>query len=271
MLFRFLLIVSLTACSSSKPTPYQKEKKQEGYRDEAFEELKISRFRGNSYTNKDKAQRYAEFRAIEICSETDKKHANIIDIFDKTIQKEITRSSGTGWGPSYFGMYPYYSRYSSIGFGAGFNTISSNSWSETLVYPLIEVYYTCSDKVFRPQLIMKEISAEDMKHLVKDVKGAVQVEKVHEDSPNKSSLETGDIILKANGKRIEKVFELIRMFTDASNEVTVQVLREGERVISKLRGKDITAEVEAAEKDIISKVCKDKDKQENLRNVKLCN
>lgn len=262
-----LLLLTLVSCAT-KPTPYQKEKKQEGFKDESYEELKVSRFRGNSYTKKDRAQSYAEFRAIEVCRR-EEKLANMIDIFDKTVQKEITRSSGSGWGPSYFGMYPYYSRYSSFGFGAGFNTISTNSWNETLIFPNIEIYYTCAEKVFRPQLIMKEISAEDMKHLVKDVKGAIQVEKLLEDSPNKI-LEPGDIILKANGRRIEKVFELIRLFKDKDTEVSVQVLREGERMPAKLTGIDVTAKIQEAEKKIIEKVCKDKDDQEKLKDNQLC-
>lgn len=271
MIRSLIILAILAGCSSTKPTPYQKEKKHEGFADEALEDLKISRFKGNSYTKKDRAQRYAEFHAIENCLPTEHKHANIIDIFDKTVQKEITRSSGSSWGPStYFGMYPYYSRYSSFGFGAGFNTISANSWNETLIYPVIEVYYTCSDQVVRPELIFKEISANDMKHLVKDVRGAIQVEKIADTSPNKSTVEPGDIILKANGRRIEKVFELIRLFKTTSEEVTVQLLREGERVVAKLKGRDITLDVEKTEKEIISKVCSDKIEQEHLKTNPLC-
>lgn len=270
MIRPFLVLLLIAGCAS-KPTPYQKEKKQEGFTDGGFEGLSVARFRGNSYTKKDKAQTFAEFRAIQVCSETENKHANIIDVFDKTIQKNIIRSSGSGWGPSYgMGMYPYYSRYSSFGFGVGFNTVSTNSWNETLIYPVMEVYYTCSDKIIRPEIVFKEISAEDMKHLVKDVKGAIQVESIPEISPNTKAVERGDIILKANGKRIEKVYELIRLFVTQESEISVQILREGERVISKLKGKDVTSEVEKTEKDIVTRVCGEKDKHEKLKKVSLC-
>jgi hypothetical protein len=269
MLPHILFLVILVGCATEKPTPYQKEKQKEGYRDSTQEKFHIASFKANTYTKKDRAQSYAEFRAIEKCSE-ENKHANIIDIFDKTVEKEVIRSTGSSWGPSsYFGMYPYYSRYSSFGIGGGFNSISTDSWKEKLVYPYLEAYYTCANKIFRPQVMFKELDVENMKHLVKDVKGAIQVEKIDEAGPNKQSLELGDIILKANGRRIEKVFELIRLF-DTGEDVSVQILREGEKILTKIKAKDVTEEVLKAEKEIIHRVCKNKKKEENLKTNKFC-
>lgn len=271
-LFSLIMIFIVTSCASNKPTPYQSEKKKEGYRDEFYEDLKVATFKANSYTKREKAKSYAEFRAIETCR-GENKIANIIDVFDKTIEKEITRSSGTGWGPSYgFGMYPYYSRYSSFGLGVGMNTMSSNSWNETIVYPVLQVYYTCAEKVFRPQLIFKELSVEEMKHIVKDVKGAIQVEKIIEDSPNKSAVVEGDLVIKANGRRIDKVYELIRLFNKPDTVVTLQVLREGERVVTNIKGIDITERVKVKENEIISNVCADKKHkyQKSLKKRDLC-
>lgn len=273
MIFRLAIIFLMVSCASNDPTPYQKQKKKElGYSDKKTGNLRIATFRGNSYTSRERALRYAEFRAIEICRSTPEDHANILDIFDKTVEKEITRSSGTTWGPSYFGMYPYYSRYSSFGIGAGFNTISSNSWNETLSFPVIEAYFTCENSIFRPDLIFKELPAEAIKHLVKDVKGAIQVEKIPENSPNEKTVEIGDIILKADGKRVEKVYQLIHMFGPQNKEVTAQLLREGDKKIVTLKSKEVTEEIIEAEKKIIKKVCKDKDKedQERLKKSELC-
>lgn len=270
---RLLLLLFIIASCATKPTPYQKEVKKEGYQDKSFEDLKVATFRANSQSNRENAQMYAQFRAIENCRETEDKHANVIDIFDKTIEKEYTRSTGSGWSPTYYGgYYPYYSRYSSFGLGVGFSTMNSESWNEKLSYPVIEVYYTCSDAVWRPQLIFKEISAEQMKHLVKDIKGAIQVENIPADSPNKNNIELGDIILKANGKRIEKVFELIRLFNKENPEVSVLLLREGEKVVARLKSKDITDQVKSNEDEIIKQVCKkkDKDHQKELKTRKLC-
>lgn len=268
------VLVFVMSCASNKPTPYQKEKKKFGFSDDTFAELKVATFRANSHTKKSKAQNYAEFRAIENCLQEENKHANIMDIFDKTIQKEIMRTSGSGWGPTYgFGMWPYYSRYSHFGMGMGFNTMSSNSWNETLTYPIIQVYYNCAEKILRPGLMLKEISPENMKILVKDLKGALQIEKINENSPNAGNISEGDIILKANGKRIEKVYDLIRLFSESQTEVTVNIMREGEKIVTKLKGSDITDEVIKAEKEIINRVCKDKKKkpQKTLQKRKLCN
>jgi hypothetical protein len=269
---RLLILAMFVGCSSTKPTPYQKEKKQEGYRDSVFEDLRVATFLGNSYTKKDRAQSFAEFRAIETCAQDTNKHANIIDIFDKTVEKQITRSSGSTWGPSGFGAYPYYSRYTSFGFGVGYNTMNSNSWNETLIFPIMEVYYTCSNVVFRPEIMFKELSANQMNTLVKDVKGAIQVEKILPDGPNRSNILLGDIILKANNQRIEKVYELIRLFDDRNHEVEVVLLREGERVTVKMNSKNITSKVVEKEKQIIERVCTDTKSKKNktLKNSSLC-
>lgn len=267
-----ILLFVIVSCSSSKPTPYQKEKKHEGYHDAAFEDLGVASFKGNSYTKREVAKKFAEFRAIEMCKEQ-QKHANIIDVFDKTVEKDVVRTTGSSWGPSYgygYGMYPYYSRYPGFGFGIDYNTMSGTSWSEKLIYPDLEVYYNCREKIYRPQVFMKEVSAEQMKLLVKDLKGALQVEKIGDKSPNEKKIELGDIILKADGRRIEKVFELIRLFDSKESIVKLSILREGQPITAKITAKDVTDEVDTTEKQIIQDVCKHKDKEEHLKQVKLC-
>ncbi len=276
MFSRFLILLFIVSCSTSKPTPYQKEKKKEGYRDQTYEELRVSSFRANSNTKKDRAILYAEFRAIDQCLSEGKKHANLIDVQDKTVEKEITKSTGGAWGPSiYGGAYPYYSRYSTIGVGIDYSTISTNSWKETMIFPHIEVYYTCSEQIYRPRVGFKELNAEEIKHLVKDVKGALQIEKIMDNSPNKDRFESGDIILKARGKRIEKVYELISLFTASQREVSLEILREGERKRVTMNSSDVTEEVALAETEKIKAACQDKkikkyNEKSELLNNKLC-
>lgn len=263
-----LLILTLFVSCATKPTPYKSEKNKEGYSDQQEGNFRIATFKANSVSKKAKAQRYAEFRAIETCHELNGLHANILDIVDKTIEKDITRTSGTNWGPSYgFGMYPYYSRYSSFGFGIGMNTMSGSSWKEKVIFPVMQAWYTCSEKVYRPKLLLKEISAEESKLLVKDLKGSIQVAKVPEDSPNKTALEDGDIILKANGKRVEKVYDLIGLFDRHDSEVTAQLLRDGEKVLTKLRAIEVTEEVVKTEEEIVADVCHDQ-KYKNQTSLK---
>lgn len=271
MLIRILCLLIVVSCSSTKPTTYHAERKKEGYNDNTLDGMSVASFKGNSYTKKDEARTYAEFRAIEICKTRENKLANIIDMLDKTVEKDVTRTSGTNWGPSYgFGAYPYYSRYSSFGIGVGMSTVSGTSWNEKLIYPHIEILYNCREKVFRPQIMMKEISSEQMKLLVKDLKGALQIEKVIEGSPNARKVEAGDIILKANGKRIEKVYELIRHFDKENDLVTLSILREGQPVLAKITATDITSEVVKTEEEIIKRVCDKKNKQEKLKKKELC-
>ena len=204
------LLILLLGCAS-KPTPYQPMKKHEGYKEKTLEGLQVVVFRGNSYSKKAKARFYAEFRAIEVCRETGFKLANIFDFMDKTTSRDVIRTSS--FGPSYYyGMSPFYSRYSGFGMSAGFGNSVHDSWKETYVYPNIEVVFRCSNEAVRPELLLREVPAEEMKHLVKDLKGALQVEKVPEDSPNKGNLLPGDIILKLGETRIQRIYELLSTF-----------------------------------------------------------
>lgn len=263
------MLLSLVACAT-KPTPYQKEHNKQGYRDIMEDGLRISSFKGNSVTKKDYATSFAEFRAIDQCR-NENLHANILDVVDKTIKKDVTRSSGTGFGPTW-GMYPYYGRYSSIGIGGTFGGMSGQSWQETLIFPQIEVYYTCSEKIQRPKMVFKEISDEQMKLLVKDLKGALQIIKIEEDAPSKNDFEHGDIILKADNQRIEKVYELHRLITPNRKELTVAIMREGQKMEKTLKTSDVTENVIKAEDDIIGKICqmKKEEKQKDLLKSKAC-
>ena len=266
----FLLIFSLLAGCATKPTPYQKEKKKEGFSDLSREDFKVSVFRANSKTKKDRVELFAQFRAIENCYEKSL-HTNVIAVLDQTIEKQVTRSTGGGWGPSYgFGMYPYYG--SSFGFGANFNTISADSWREVLEFPIIEVYYRCSEIIYRPLVKFRELSADQIKHLVKDVKGGLQIEEMLSHSPNAETFQNGDILLKANGKRLERIYDLTKLFAPGSQTVNVEFLREGERFSRVMKSKNVTEESKIHEEEILKRVCsmKGDHREELLRERKWC-
>lgn len=250
-------VVFLVGCSS-QPTRFQKKKHGEGYFDGASDGLRLSTFVGNQYTKPGKARLYAEFHAIETCKSEGYKFANVIDIFDKSVRKQVTKTDSTG--PTYYGsygMYPFYSRYSGMGVGVGFGTTSSRSWNETYVFPRIEVPYTCDNSIYRPKLMFREVPAEEMKHLVKDIKGGVQVQKIMDDSPNKGTLKQDDMILKAQGSRIERVYELIKLFSEKHTGVEIELLREGARIKTTMKATDVTDVAGAAEEKIIEEACKD--------------
>jgi hypothetical protein len=257
-----ICLILLFACSS-KRTQYQKfEKKEGGYSDAVTEDhLHVTKFEGNSLTKKSYAELFAKFHSLEECRKTGSPYSHIIGVIDKSSTKKVIRSNSDAWGPSYYygmGMSPFYSRYSGFGFSTGINMVNSRAWEETLVYPEIDVIYHCTEKVYEPEIAMRDVPAEEMKHLVKDLKGGVQVEKILPGSPN-TALKQEDIIIKAEGKRIMKGHELLALFKDGPDPVKALILREGEKKTVKIRAEDVTKKVEKNLAEIRASACKFED------------
>lgn len=258
----FFILILLASCST-KRTQYQKyEKKTGGYSDAVVEDgIHAARFEANSLTKRTYANLFARFRSLEECREEGKPYSHILGIIDRSSTKKVMRSDGDYWGPSYYGgvgMSPFYNRYSGFGFSTGINFINSRSWEETLVYPEVEVLYHCTDKVYEPEMVMRDIPPDDMKHLVKDLKGGVQVERILPDSPNKDIHEE-DIIIRADGKRVMKGHEILALFKDGPRAVPIEVLREGERKTLTLRAHDVTKTVDQNLHAMKDKACKFED------------
>lgn len=264
------LLLLMTACSSGERTKYQAYDREErgGYRQEKFSEgVDVVVFQGNRFTKRREAEAFARFRSIEICQERGSPLTQILGVEDKSSVKEVTRSSSNVYGfPSYYyGYSPFWNRYSGIGISAGINTVSSESWQETLVYPRYEILFRCTEKVFEPELILREVSAEEMKHLVKDLKGGLQVEKIMGGSPN-TSLQPQDIILRVGGERITRNWELLASFSEKKSSVAVQILRDGERKTLEMRSREVTEEAQKSQQETINSVCK----LEELEERSLC-
>lgn len=137
----------------------------------------------------------------------------------------------------------------SVGFG------TTTSWTETYTYPSFQVAFHCSDKVFGPELLLREVSSEDMKLLVKDLKGGLQVEKVLENSPNEKRLFTGDVILKTGGARVETIPQFMIEFTAARREIPVEILREGVRKSVRVRSSEVSELLRTSQKSIVDQAC----------------
>lgn len=260
-----LLVLSVFGCAT-KPTEYRSMKKQEGYKERVVENDLLSvTFKANSSTKKERAELFAKFRAIESCQEKGKSLTHILDVVDKTRSQQVTKTDSIG--PAYYyGMSPFYGRYYGAGWGMGmgFNTVSTRSWNETYTYPEYEVFFQCVNDVKDARIYFKQISAETMKILVKDLKGSLQVERVLDDSPNKGAIEVGDIILKVNGERIESVLELFRI---AKNKTaTLDILREGEKKKVSLKLIDVSNIVKETQNGTISAAC-GKDKLKEKREI----
>ncbi len=245
--FSFFLILILAGCSSAKRTQYGSyEKKNGGYTDGVLEgDIHITRFEANSLTKRSYAEMFARYHSLESCRKEGKSYSHILAVIDQSSKKKITRTNGDSWGPSYYygmGMSPFYSRYSGFGFSTGINVINTQAWEETLVFPDVEAIFHCADKVYEPEIAMRDVPPDEMKLLVKDLKGAIQVEKILPGSPN-TNLKEEDIILRAEGKRIMKGHQLLALFKDNPKVVRVEVLRDGEKKQIDLRGQDVTLKV----------------------------
>lgn len=266
-MLRILTLLLLIAACASEPTKYGKYvKKDGGYQDKTLDgNFRVVNFKANSNTKTSLAINYATFRAIEICTSSNFKLTHLLDTFDKTQSKTVTRTSTNGYPSYYYGMSPFYSRYS--GFGFGYSNMQSSSWNETLKYPEVEVIFECANEVYAPGIELREVSAEEMKHLIKDLHGGLQVERIPKEA-SQSKLKVGDIIIMGDGLRIQQNYQLLGLFHKSpDHEIKVDILRDGVtlRALS-LKGVDASDKILEAQNKVIQSVCK----KEELKKNPLC-
>lgn len=255
----FTLIYS--SCSTS-PTQYTEstDKKKNGFTDATIDEnLKKVEFLGNSSTKKDKAEAYAKFRAVEICRKQDKL-THILLVTDKTFDKDISYT--TSYYPTYYyGAAPYYGRYGYHGGGVAMYSGSPQmqTTNETYTYPYYEVYFECMNDPIDSKVSFKPLSSSQVKDFVKDLKGAVQVDEILPDSPNRNILKSADIIVKANNERVGNKLELYQASrrNPRGNKFILDIFREGKPMKVEVNFEDVTELVTHAEKGIVKEGCKD--------------
>jgi hypothetical protein len=228
------------------------------------DDLRVATFMGNAYTKKQDAVLFAKFRAVEWCQSQDKKLAYILGVNDNSETQDVIRTSSSGWPSYYYGMSPYYGHFNS-GLGLGFSHMSSNSWEESYVYPRYDVVYECQDVVWGPEIIFREATRDEMKLLVKDFKGGLQIEKILPGSPNRELFDEGDVLVRANNIRIESVSDLLHKFKADKNNLQVSFFREGIKRSAPLRSKNITEQVEKSQREIIKAACRKKELKESHR------
>jgi hypothetical protein len=252
--FSLLIATFLFSCST-KRSQYSPYKKDEGYKDSKEASVRKTSFKGNEVTKAQDAEVFATFRAIELCQQENKKLLHVLDVANKTTKKDIIRQTG-GYNPSYYyGMSPFYGRYSGFGMGIGMST--GSAWMDTLEYPEIEITFQCEEKVFGPRVVFRDVNAENMKLLVKDLKGGLQIEKILPGSPNEKQVEVGDIVLKMEGVRIERSQEIQIAFNrePRPQKLTLEILREGVKMKAPLLAVDITQDVQKCQDDMIRMAC----------------
>ena len=266
MLRLFLLLVLVTSCASDRTKYGKYSKKEGGYQEKVLEDsLRVVSFKANSRTKTELARKFARFRATEICLTENFKLAHILGVFDKTESKTVTRTSSNGYPSYYYGMSPFYGRYS--GFGFGFGSMHSSSWNETLKYPDVEVIFQCANEAFEPLTVFREVPAEEMKHVVKDLRGALQVEKIPKEV-GVSELKVGDILIIAEGERIQQQYQLLSHLNKSkTRHIRVEVLRDGKTKQGLvLKAQDISPQVLEAQASLVKGVCK----KEEMKVNKLC-
>lgn len=261
VLLAALVLVSV-GCST-RPTTYQlSTKDKDGYSDKNMDNLlRVATFKGNSATSKETAELYAKFRAIEICEELGNTLTHIMLVKDNTYSKEISQTTATA--PTYYyGMSPYYGRGGAYGrgYGMGYGTVSTTTLNDTYTYPMFDAYFECVDRPVDARVSLTNLSASQMKDIVKDLQGAVQVEEVLDDSPNKGTLEKGDIVVRVNNERVEKIIDVYHLLRKpGGSKFRAEVYRNGVKKMVDVKLADVTDQVTESQKEIIKQACKVKD------------
>jgi hypothetical protein len=268
-----VVVIFMSVGCASRPTPYVEHKEdaktKDGYSDKVIDNnLKVSTFQGNASTKKETAELYAKFHAIEICHQLGKTYTHILRVKDNSFTKNITQT--TAVGPSYYyGMSPYYGGYAyGPGLGMSYGATSTTTRNETYNYPLFDVYFECVDKPMDPRISFNPLSVSQMKDLVKDVMGAVQVNEVLKDSPNLGKIQSGDIVIKGGGVRVETVQALYQAFKNSNpNNFKLEFFRDGIKKEVTVKSLDVTELVAYAQEQIIKDACQ----KEGIKDVsKLC-
>jgi hypothetical protein len=246
-----IFLVAIYACSST-PTQYAKSiSDKQGYTDKAIDNnLMLSTFKGNSSTKKDSTELYAKFRAIEVCSEKGKPYTHILLVKDKTFEKQISQTT-TNYPAYYYGASPYY---------GGYGGVTTNTSNESYTYPVFDVYFECVDRPFDARMSYKVLSQSQMKDFVKDLQGAVQIEEILPDSPNKDTFKVADIIVAVNGTRVENILGLYQASRNAADRnLEIDFFREGVKKKAHVKFLDVTELVGNAQAEIKKMACKKED------------
>jgi hypothetical protein len=252
MRISLFFLLMLAACST--PTGYVAGKNEDakGFKDSVVsQELRMATFQGNEKTEKTVAELYAKFRSIEVCQELGKKFSHILLVKDRTHTEEVTETASVAAPSYYYGVSPYYGAMTPIPYTTPTQTISKSR-----TYPAFDVYFECVDKPFDARISFQNLSHSQVKDIVKDMMGAVQIDEVLSESPNLHKLQKGDIIYKVDGQRVGKILDVYEVSRrNAQAPVKVDFFREGQKRKTTVTYKDVTDLVKKAQEEIIKSAC----------------
>lgn len=173
--------------------------------------IRIATYEWNEESDKYDAEEafwFSRFRAMEQCHEAGKKYTAFLKTVDQTESETVQRSKGN----SIYGSH------------VGFTHVTTRE--DKILYPKIETYYACGDHFNGIDAKTRYLKAEDVKMIVSDVMGAMQVIEVSEGSP----LQYGDIIIKVNDVRASDItrYYLGLHSTNNTTQVKLKLIREGQ-------------------------------------------
>jgi hypothetical protein len=133
----------------------------------------------------------------------------------------------------------------------------SQSWNDTLTFPTFDSFFSCTHQAYMMKVKMKSVSAEDMRSMVKDLMGAVQVENVMAESPNRGILHTGDFVIKINNERVQNIHQISAVVDAAENKenLSVSLIRDGQTMTVIAKATDASSMIMEQNRKIISSAC----------------
>ncbi len=241
----FVAIASLLSCATR--TKYEPHGNSGGYSETTLDSgVNVARFSGNAHTTPGDAKIFSQFRAVELCEQQGSKVTRILKVEDKSQSKDVQKSeTSTHQRPSTIdgssNSIGGYTSYSGTVTG-GSATSNTTSWIETLNFPIYDAYFSCANQVYLTGIVPKDLSADEMKSLVKDLLGAIQVQSFGEQSPNKGVLRVGDIIYKLNKERVTTVDQFSAEVNSSKEKLNLKasIFRDGQPLVVKIKATDST-------------------------------
>lgn len=260
---KYLILVSilltLMSCASLRApyAPYTKENLL-GYADiKNDDQTDAVRFRGNMFTEPLDMVLYSQFRAIQICQSRGKTLTRFLKMTDMSPSTSIQSAEG------YRQYVPVYLKYD-VSYNA---TSVRENILEGSIDPVFEVTFTCVDKAYSAQVVVRELVAGEVKSFVQDARGAVQINAFHDVSVSAQSLKVDDIILKVNGTRSRNRSDFYRLVDMSENGKTLlTVIRERKVMDIEVLAASIENQVEEFELRIVRTACQ----KEELKNQPVC-
>lgn len=261
VLVYFVSLMVLASCSSLQ-APYEAfdESRRMGYQETKLgssDNAWVVKFYGNLFTEPTDIVLMAELRAVEICQKSGKALTRFLTMNDLTPAKSIQTAEG------FYRFVPPYLK-NDISTKSPGNSFDVSSGSNDPVY---EVTFSCVDQAYTAHLQLREITPEEAKGIVQDLRGLVQVDGFEADTLNGKALQVDDFIVKANALRIRNKVDLYRVLDASANgQAKLSVSRERKMVDVDAQLTSISEPVKAFAQKVVATACR----KEEMKAVSVC-